>query len=179
MKTLNKQQFDKLYVGEKKVVQCKTPDDAYEFLGMAHSFGYSGRGGWSYAENTHWNTYKENTRYNLFKGMYGDSSHRGYPNNKFEVIEFKKGGITMNKKETYTKQMMDKMGVDRVLYNGAATIVWLTDGRKGVSVQSIDDHQDRNVGFAMAYAYAVATDGNKSQFKKNVAKMEKHKGYKK
>lgn len=81
--------------------------------------------------------------------------------------------------EIYTKEMMDKMGVDRVLYNGAATIVWLKDGRKGVAVQSSEDHPDRNVGFAMAYAYAMGTDGNKSQFKKNVAKMQKHNGYKK
>jgi len=94
-----------------------------------------------------------------------------------------KGGTIMNennKSETiYTRKMIEKMGIDEILYKDNATIVVLLDGRKGVSVVDRDDDPTRLVGIAVAYAYAMGTDGSKTQFKKNMIKINKHQGYKK
>jgi hypothetical protein len=77
----------------------------------------------------------------------------------------------------FTGQMIENMGIKRVIFNDEATIVFLNDGRKGVAVQSTKDEADRVIGLAMAYTFAVATDGNKSQFKKNVEQLKKHGGF--
>jgi len=79
----------------------------------------------------------------------------------------------------YTKKMMDAMGVESVIVNDDAVIVTLKTGVKGVAVQSGDDEYDLGIGFAVAYAYAMGTNGSKVQFKKNMVKVEKHSGFKK
>jgi hypothetical protein len=92
-----------------------------------------------------------------------------------------KGGNVMNKNNKsegiFTGQMIEKMGIEKVIFNDDATIVFLKDGRKGVAVQSASDDADRLIGLSVAYAIAVGTDGNKSQFRKNIIQLEKHDGY--
>jgi len=96
-----------------------------------------------------------------------------------EIFETKKETNMVDINKVYTKQMIEKMGIERVIINNEATIVELTDGRKGVAVRDGDDCDDVLVGFAVAYAYAVGTDGNKSQMKANMRKLDKHGGFKK
>lgn len=99
-----------------------------------------------------------------------------------EFMENTKGGNNMNKNNKsepiYTKKMIENMGIETILFNDEATVVVLTDGRKGVSVVDSTDDPDRLVGIAVAYAYAVGTNGSKTQFKKNMVKINKHNGYK-
>lgn len=76
--------------------------------------------------------------------------------------------------KTYTKEMLFNLGIDRIIFNDRATIVFLNDGTKGVSVCSKDDHNDPLVGLSVAYTVAKATQGNKSQFKKNCDKLYEH-----
>ena len=52
----------------------------------------------------------------------------------------KKGEKNMNEvAKVYPKQMLKNMGITRVLKNKQATIVWLDDGTKGVSVVDKDE----------------------------------------
>ena len=60
---MNKQEFDKLYVGEKKVVHCPTEELANEFLKEAHRHGYKWQNGTSYLEDNNWEFEKEETCY--------------------------------------------------------------------------------------------------------------------
>ena len=91
----------------------------------------------------------------------------------------KEDNMNSNKSEPiYTKKMIDKMGIETIKFNTNATVVVLTDGRKGVSVVDSTDDPDRLVGIAVAYTYAMGTDGSKTQFKKNMIKINKHNGYK-
>ena len=83
---------------------------------------------------------------------------------------------TMFKKEDknktiYKKEMLKRMGVDRAIVNDKAVIVFLTNGDKGVAVCDENDYFDPMVGFSVAYAMAVGTKGNKTQFKKNLKKV--------
>jgi len=96
----------------------------------------------------------------------------------FTILEEEEVMNKNNKSEgIFTRQMMENMGIERVIFNDEATIVFLNDGRKGVAVQSTLDEADRVIGLAMAYAFAVGTDGNKSQFKKNIEQLNKHNGF--
>jgi hypothetical protein len=74
-------------------------------------------------------------------------------------------------KAIYKKEMLKRMGVDRVIVNNKAVIVFLTNGDKGVAVCDENDYFDPMVGFSVAYAIAVGTKGNKTQFKKNLKKV--------
>lgn len=87
---------------------------------------------------------------------------------QFELVEEKE-----NTMKVYSKKMLEQMNVERVIFNNRATIVFLKNGNKGVAVCSEDDHNDPVVGFSVAYAVAVGTNGNKKQFKENVVKLEK------
>ena len=87
-----------------------------------------------------------------------------------EGLALKNKGENKMKKISKTK-MLKNMGVERVIFNGRATIVFLEDGTKGVAVADEKDAYDKSVGLAMAYAVAKATQGNKKQFKENVEKL--------
>jgi len=76
-------------------------------------------------------------------------------------------------RKIYHKEMLKKMGIKQVIHNNDATIVILNDGRKGVAVRDKSEDDYPAFGFAMAYAYAMGTDGNKGQFKKNMKKIIK------
>ena len=69
------------------------------------------------------------------------------------------------------KQLLDHMGIEKVIFNENATIVQLTTGEKGVAVRSLDDIFDPVVGFSVAYALAEGTRGNKRQFHHFVSSM--------
>ena len=69
------------------------------------------------------------------------------------------------------KDLLDNMGIEKVIFNENATIVCLTTGEKGVAVRSQDDHFDPVIGFSVAYTIAKGTKGNKSRLKELVNKM--------
>jgi hypothetical protein len=108
----------------------------------------------------------------------------GYSNTRYLdcrfiiVIEEEEVMNKNNKSEgIFTKQMMKQMGIERIIFNDEATIVFLKNGNKGVAVQGTRDEADRLIGLSVAYAIAVGTDGNKSQFRKNIIQLEKHDGF--
>ena len=73
---MSKEEFDKLYVGENLVVNCRTEELANEFLALANSFGYKWFSGKSYVEfKNYWVVSEENTCYNISKGTYGTTSY--------------------------------------------------------------------------------------------------------
>jgi len=73
----------------------------------------------------------------------------------------------------YKKEMLKRMGIERVIKNDKAVIIFLEDGTKGVALCDKDDHFDPVVGLSVAYAMAVGTNSNKKQFKENVSKIVK------
>lgn len=68
-------------------------------------------------------------------------------------------------------QLLKTMGIEKVIFNKDATIVYLSTGEKGVAKRSKDDEFDPVIGLSVAYAMAEGTRGNKSQFKKLVNKL--------
>jgi len=73
----------------------------------------------------------------------------------------------------YKKEMLKRMGVEKIIQNDKAVIVVLTNGNKGVAICDGQDYFDPLIGFSVAYAMAVGTKGNKKQFKNNVEKILK------
>lgn len=69
------------------------------------------------------------------------------------------------------KDLLCHMGIDKVIFNENATIVYLTTGEKGVAIRSPEDTFDPIVGFSVAYAIAEGTRGNKRQFHHLVSSM--------
>ena len=57
--------------------------------------------------------------------------------------------------------LVDIPKVDRVIYNGPATIVILDDGSKGVSVCGPKDAYDKAIGFSVAYTRALVGGADK------------------
>ena len=103
---------------------------------------------------------KFNTEYNVkLNAIWGASQTQNKGEGKMRKI--------------YHKEMLKKMGIEQVIHNEKATIVILNDGRKGVAVRDKNELEYTPFGFAIAYAYAMGTDGNKSQFKKNLKKIIK------
>ena len=76
-----------------------------------------------------------------------------------------------HKKIKSIKDLLDNMGIEKVIFNENATIVYLTTGEKGVAVRSQNDSFDPVVGFSVAYAIAEGTRGNKRQFHHLVSSM--------
>ena len=101
--------------------------------------------------------------------MYGDIISTTIDGKEFLINSDKE--VKMRK--IYPKEMLRKMGIKDVIHNDDATIIILNDGRKGVAVRDKNEPEYTPFGFAMAYAYAMGTDGNKSQFKKNLKKIIK------
>jgi len=85
--------------------------------------------------------------------------------------EFQKILMHNLRKITKNETILERMGVEKVIFNDNATIVILTTGEKGVAIKSKSDEYDSTVGFAMAYAYAVADYDSKAQFKKELGKI--------
>jgi len=73
------------------------------------------------------------------------------------------------------KHLLKQMGIERVIFNEDATIVFLTTGEKGVAIRSSDDEFDPVIGLSVAYAIAKGTRGSKSKYKELVAKLHKNK----
>ncbi len=84
---MTKQEFDTLYVGEKKVVHCPTKELAYIFLKEANKHGYKWHDEDSYLENDQWNIYKKQTCYNLYTGSFANIDF--YKKLHYEIIKFK------------------------------------------------------------------------------------------
>lgn len=70
---MNKQEFDKLYVGNNIAIHCPTEELANEFLKLADSFGYKTWNGGRVCivEDNNWHIYKENTVYYVKFGGHG------------------------------------------------------------------------------------------------------------
>ena len=93
--------------------------------------------------------------------------------------EFRKeSNVRFNKEIKSPKDLLINMGVDRVIFNDDATIVYLNTGEKGVAKRAVDDEFDPVVGFCVAYAMAEGTSGNKKQFKNLVNKLYNKKNFK-
>lgn len=91
---MTKEQFDKKYVGEELVVNCRTKELAKECLKLAHRFKYKWRTNESYVETSYWNGYRENNCYSFCNGTYRDKSY--FVNKGYKIVEFK--GETMEMK---------------------------------------------------------------------------------
>lgn len=92
---MNKEQFDKKYVGEKLVVWCKTEELANKFLRLANKFGYEWRDGEKYIDNNQWDSCEWSTCYNLYTGMFCNKGY--YETDDFTIIEFKEEQILKSK----------------------------------------------------------------------------------
>lgn len=85
---MNKQEFDRLYVGEglPVAVHCDTREKAKEFLKLADSFGYKWTDGISYLESTGWSYYEVDSAYVISSGQ---CLSLGYVNsNGYNVVEY-------------------------------------------------------------------------------------------
>ena len=72
---MTKDQFDKEYVGEKIVVNCKSEESANKFLEIADGFGYAWSSCDSYERYNLWDVYEESTCYSIFEGLYGSREY--------------------------------------------------------------------------------------------------------
>ena len=86
MPRMTKKEFDKKYVDNRVVVNCKTEEEATDFLRMAHHFGYKWESGKSFLQETYFDTYGENTCYSILEGLY--SEKRLYEETNRKIIEF-------------------------------------------------------------------------------------------
>lgn len=185
-----KELFLKMYVG--KATHCRTEELAQEFVDLANSFGL----GWGYKDDdenryTRFDSHQENTTYfvkrtgTLSFGNIGYSREMNYKiieftginnqskgENSMKVKEFENDGKVMN---ITVSRMMRKLGIKNVVFNEEkkTTVVFLISGGMGISKMAENESFDPIVALSVAYTLAVATNGNKKNFKENVAKMFK------
>ena len=86
MPRMTKEEFDKKYVDDRAVVNCKTEKEAIDFLKMAHQFGYKWESGKSFLHETYFDTYGEDTCYSISDGLY--SEKQLYEELDRKIIEF-------------------------------------------------------------------------------------------
>jgi len=79
------------------------------------------------------------------------------------------------KQEVYTiKHLLKQLGIEKVIFNEKATIVYLTTGEKGVAIRSDTEEFDPVIGLSVAYALAESGT-SKKRFKQIIEKEYKRK----
>ena len=86
MQRMTKEEFDKKYVDDRVVVNCKTEEEATDFLRMAHHFGYKWESGKSFLHETYFDTYGENTCYIISDGLFSEKQY--YEESNKKIVEF-------------------------------------------------------------------------------------------
>lgn len=89
---MTKQDFDELYVGEKLVVNCRSEEEANEFLKLADSFGYKWRNEDSYLYTNNWDTYEEDTCYHIYDGTYTSLDY--FTKYNYKIVEYGENKMT-------------------------------------------------------------------------------------
>lgn len=86
-------------------------------------------------------------------------------------------GSLRNKEVRSFKDLLHQLGIERVIFNDNATIVYLTTGEKGVAIRSQNEEFDPVIGLSVAYALAESGT-SKKKFKELVNKAYKKGGKK-
>ena len=75
------------------------------------------------------------------------------------------------------KDLLNHLGIEKVIFNDNATIVYLTTGEKGVAIRSQTEEFDPVIGLSVAYALAESGI-SKKKFKELINKAYKRGGKK-
>ena len=86
-------------------------------------------------------------------------------------------GVLGKKEVRSFKDLLHQLGIERVIFNDNATIVYLTTGEKGVAIRSQTEEFDPVIGLSVAYALAESGT-SKKKFKELVNKAYKKGGKK-
>lgn len=84
---LTKEEFDKLYLCNNTVINCKAEELAIEFLTEAHEHGYKWCTGESYLSDNCWENHKDKTCYNICTRGFSDKGY--YESKDYTIIDFK------------------------------------------------------------------------------------------
>jgi hypothetical protein len=82
---MNKQKFDKRFLGKKIAIHCKTEQEAKEFIRLVNSFGYSFPRGTGI---TYWDKYDETISYTLEYGSLSYCRHSYFIEQNYEIVEY-------------------------------------------------------------------------------------------
>jgi len=115
MEKLTKEQFDKMYVGERILVRFETKELAREFLALADRFGHTWVTGRNYLFDNRWES--GNTCYNIFEGTRYDYWALQQPEN-YIIIKYTGESEGEEEMEIMDFTKSDLQTDDEIFYNG-------------------------------------------------------------